>query len=53
MDTDNIASKKVNIAINRIRDLRLPTYIHKNMKNGEKDFGVKLSKIEESVMKII
>lgn len=53
MDTDDIATKKVNAAINRLRDLRIPTYIHKNLKEKEKDFGVRLSNINESIIQVL
>ena len=53
MDTDDTATKKVNSMINRIRELRLPVYIHKNIMNGEKDFGVPINRISESIVRVL
>lgn len=36
--------------INHIPDKTIPVYIHKNVFPGEKDFGVPITKIKESVM---
>lgn len=38
--------------INRIPDKYIPVYLHKNTYPGEKDFGVPLNKINESIMRI-
>ena len=51
-DTDTTANKKMNTALNSLKDLRLPVYIHKNMMDGEKDFGVPLDRIKESIMRV-
>ncbi len=52
-DNDDIGTKKLNFAINNIRNLRLPVYMHKNMMDGEKDFGVPINRINESVMRVL
>lgn len=36
---------------NRIKDLGIPMYIHRNMYPGQKDFGVSPNEIKESVIK--
>lgn len=51
-DTDDVANKKIQFTLNNIRNLGLPVYIHKNMMEGEKDFGVRLSQIKESIIQI-
>ena len=53
MDTDDTAIKKVNSMINRVRELRLPVYIHKNIMDGEKDFGVPINRISESILRVL
>ena len=51
-DTDDVANNKIKFALNNLRNLRIPIFLHKNMKEGEKDFGVKLSQIQESVVQV-
>ena len=51
-DNDVTGTTKLNSALKNIKDLRLPTYVHKNTFEGEKDFGVSLDKIKESIIKI-
>lgn len=38
--------------INLIPDKSIPVYIHKNLYEGEKDFGVPKNRIQESIMKL-
>lgn len=52
-DIDEAGTKELNYALERLKNLRLPVYVHRNMKQGEKDFGVSLDKIEESIVKIM
>ena len=35
--------------VNRIPDPTIPVYIHRNIKEGEKDFGVPMNRIKESI----
>lgn len=43
---------RVNKIIDRIPDKTIPVYIHKNNYPGEKDFGVPLDHINESIMRL-
>lgn len=53
-DNDESGSnKKMNYIANSLRKLNLPLYIHRNMYPGEKDFGVPLNRIQESVVRIL
>lgn len=52
-DNDKYGSmKNMNYIISRIPDKSIPVYIHKNDYYGEKDFGVSVERIKESVMKV-
>ena len=53
MDTDEVAENKIKSTINRLAELRLPVYLHKNLKEGEKDFGVRKENIIESIYKVL
>ena len=50
---DNDQLDKVQYVKKRISDLGLPLYIHTNQYPGEKDFGVPLSRIQETIIKIL
>lgn len=52
---DNSKEGSLNVMNNllyRIPDRSIPFYIHRNLFSGEKDFGVPLSNIQESITKI-
>lgn len=52
-DNDKYGSmKRMNYIISRIPDKSIPVYIHKNDYYGEKDFGVPVKRIKESIMKV-
>ena len=52
-DTDTTGIKKLNDALSRLQNLHLPVYIHKNMKDGEKDFGVPIGQINETIIRAL
>ena len=53
VDNDEFGSiKRIESIINNIPDKTIPVYIHKNMYPGEKDFGVPLTRIQESIYKL-
>lgn len=43
---------RINYIVNLIPDRSIPVYLHKNTFPGEKDFGVPLRKINESIMQL-
>lgn len=43
---------RINKIINIIPDKTIPVYIHKNIYDGEKDFGVSQDRIRESILKL-
>lgn len=43
---------RVNKIMNMIPDKSIPVYIHKNLYEGEKDFGVPKNRIQESTLKL-
>lgn len=50
-DNDKYGSiNKMQYVAEYLRPLNIPLYIHKNIHPGEKDFGVSLDKIQESIM---
>lgn len=52
-DNDKFGSNQVmNKVANILRPLQCPIYIHRNLYPGEKDFGVRLDHIKESIIKI-
>lgn len=52
-DNDKYGSvDRIRKVVNMIPDKTIPVYIHKNIYEGEKDFGVSLNKIQESIMKL-
>lgn len=52
-DNDKFGSyNKINKIVNSIPDSSIPVYVHKNTFPGEKDFGVPLSKINESIIQV-
>ena len=53
-DNDESGSnKKMEYIANNLRKLNLPIYIHRNLYPGEKDFGVPLNRIQESIVRIL
>lgn len=46
------SSQKMRKVSNFLRSLNFPFYIHRNLKFGEKDFGVPLSNIEEGIIQM-
>ena len=53
-DNDKYGSMdNMNRIANFIRPLQIPLYIHRNLYEGEKDFGVSKDKIIEQVSKLI
>ena len=53
-DNDESGSNsKIQWILSKISKLNLPTYIHRNLYPGEKDFGVSINRIQESVIRLI
>lgn len=53
VDNDKFGTiEKIQRDLNRIPDKTFPVYIHRNNYPGEKDFGVPLNRIQESIMQI-
>ena len=53
-DNDKSGSnEKMNKIASAIRPLRFPLYIHRNLYNGEKDFGVSSERIKEGVIQLL
>ena len=49
---NDVSDNKIVYMANRFTRINIPVYIHRNMKGGEKDFGVPLNRIQETIRRI-
>lgn len=49
---NNVNNDQVKFMSRKIASLDIPIYVHRNIKNGEQDFGVRKSRINENIFKI-
>lgn len=49
---NDVSNNELSFTLAKLKQLEYPIYIHRNTYNNEKDFGVKLSNIHESIIHI-